>query len=129
MRYVNSTEASSSTTRMDGFLWAALALCVGNPFPSTLRFPHPALAHHRQIDLEYRSLPHLAAHSHTPPVVIHDALHDPQSQPGTFFPFGGDEGFEHVLYDLRRDAGPVVGHQHAHEPVDPIGRGQVTRAQ
>src|SRR2546428_998572 len=56
----------------------------------------------RQRDHERRPATHSAAHSHRPPVTLHDALRHPEPQPGPFPGLRGEERLEDLRDELVR---------------------------
>src|SRR6266513_1437643 len=64
----------------------------------------------RQRDHECRPAPHSAAHAHRPAVALHDALRNPEPEPGPLPRFRGEERLEDLRDEIVRD--PLAGVAH-----------------
>src|SRR5579884_4453269 len=100
--YVVSTARSSSTTRIENFLSAAIFFWF---IPLVQRGTTTKLLPHcRQFDLEDRSLPDLATHRNLSAVVANDSANDPQAETGSFLAFGGHKRLEDTFLQVLRDS-------------------------
>src|SRR5579864_1149481 len=112
-----------------------LQIVNASSIPSRLR-PRPAhrLAwtfDSRQIGKEHREAgaaeagAHAAVHVNASPILLHDAVADPQAQPGPFFTFGGEEGIKNTAPVLFANAVPIIRDGNAYSllpGVAPIAR-------